>query len=586
MPHPRGAGTPRHPHYTHPRLRALCRGLCGACVAALLLAGCGGGGAGSAPEWLRAPAQPVTLRTTLENDRAASRVVTPAGGTLTATGSDGTHYRLRIPRDALLSDQLITLVPVRSVTGLPLRGGSVAAVHLEPSGLQLLQPATLTIRPVRQVPAAEQVAFGYYGSGHDAHQYPLTGGPGGIEMRLFHFSGYGFGQAAPGDPGRQALQRASSDEARMRARIADILGRERARQLGGEEAAELGDLLSDAAIEYHDAVLRPLMRAAEADDRLAECCMQRYYAWERQIQLFGMGPDSAARGVAASAELERRRAEANASSLRIMENAYQKGMERAVRRCREEHDLRAVTTLLFLERRRQLLGGSADGPEGAAFDRAFDQMRGCFSFEVEFSSAFATRGPGVRLEHHVQAKVPYGQARSEAGEAATAPLRYVQYTAEGNASALFGAERMRAAGTRPGTMTVERVEWNRNLVAVAGTDCEGHDEKQERTATDTVTVTFRLGAPVDRTHYTFGYRPPEVAEGHGWSDAWAGAHPNELVSTEPARSGSDYGDQVYRIVLTGREPGLWRADFRRTDNPGSGLSGSEHSYLLVRHTPR
>ena len=562
-----------------------------ACAAALLLAACAGDVDG--PEWLRARARPVALQTELDRDRAASRVVTAAGGTLSATGSDGTRYRLRIPQGALLADERITLTPLRSVRGLPLRGGSVAAVHVEPSGLQLMKPAVLTIRPTRPVPVAEQVAFGYYGNGRDAHAYPLTGDPARVEMQLVHFSGYGFGRAAPDDPGRAALQRASAHEARLQARVAEILGRERARQQRGEEPSDTGDPLKDAAIEYFDAVLRPLMRTAETDERMAGCCMQRYLGWERQIQLLGMDAAGPRPG-ASDRELERRRMEGEASAARILANAYEKGVERAVRQCRQEHDLTAVSTLLGLERQRQLLGGDTTGPEIAAFRRAWEAMERCFRFEVEFSSSFDVRSAadGARMHNQVKARIPVDVGSTERRVPGSGPLQYVSHVTDVDGSKMvltdaLGLIRSRAAGTRPGLFAVEKLDWSRNPRVEPGTGCDGRDEEPGAARTDTVTLTFRIGAPTNVIHSTFRDRPADVRDAHDWSEAWAAAHQDEQAGTAAPSAGADFPDMLFKMVLVGREPGLWRVDFRRAA-PGAtaGVSSSEDGYLIVRHTPR
>lgn len=117
-------------------------------VVAVTLSGACGGGAGESvarPEWLDAPARPVNLELSLDRDEARARTIGPAGGTISATGADAARYTLRLPKGALLGETRITMTPVRSLGGLPLDGGMVAAVHLEPDGLALMAPATLTI---------------------------------------------------------------------------------------------------------------------------------------------------------------------------------------------------------------------------------------------------------------------------------------------------------------------------------------------------------------------------------------------------------------------------------------------------------
>lgn len=354
----------------------------------------------SGPGWLSASAKPVTLKPTIDAAAAVSKIITAEnGGTLSATGKDGTRYRLSIPGGALLSDATITIVPLSKVDGLPLSGGSIAALHIEPSGLQLMKAATLTIDPARDVPVAEQVAFAYYGGGNDAHRIPLSPDPRKVEMKLLHFSGYGFGQAPANDPGRRALERSSANEARVQSRMAEIIDRERERQSKGEQAQDVSAELSAAAIEYYDSVLRPPMQIAESDDRMAACCMQRYLGWERSLQTLGIVGDDATAAVP-NAELQRRRTEGNASAMKILANALEKGHERAVKACREDHDLNATARLLSLERQMQLLGMKV----GDGGQKAFAEMLCCFAFDVEFDSEFDNHVDASQLYHHVHAR--------------------------------------------------------------------------------------------------------------------------------------------------------------------------------------
>lgn len=573
-------------------------------LAAALMVGaaaCGRGGtARGGPDWLSASAKPVTLETTLDTAGAVAKVISAAtGGTLSATGSDGTRYRLSIPGGALLSDETITLVPIASLKGLPLSGGSVAAVHIEPSGLQLMKAATLTIRAQREIPVGEQVAFAYYGGGSDAHHVPLSPDPRRVEMKLLHFSGYGFGQAAPGDPGRQALERASANEARLQSRLAQILDGERGRQSKGERASDLSAELGAAEVEYYDAVLRPLMQIAESDDRMAICCMQRYLGWERSLQLLGIVSDDA-KGAARDAELERRRAEGRASAAKILANALEKGRERAVKSCREGHDLNAVTKLLSLERQMQLLGVSNENDDGGA--KAMAELRRCFAFELEFDSDFDNRIPHAQLRHHVQAKVAVdlgADAPKDDAALATAPLRYVQYlnrmdegitrSANGGYTwfSIFGFTHAEGISTKPGTFTVQRIEWDQNPIEPAGTDCSGKDTPQTGTRSDSLTVTFQTGVPTDIWRATYRTVPPQTMTDHTWSSMWSRHHEEQQVADAQSKDDPGANDPIYRVTLPRAEPGVWRVAFTRPD-PGTtpGYILAEEGHLIVRHAPK
>lgn len=574
----------------------------------LVLAGCSPETGGDGPEWLHSRPEPVKLDLALDRGRAVTKTITPRGGTLTATGADGTRYRLRIPAGALLSDARITLIPIGAVRGLPLAGGSVAAVQLEPDGLRLMQPATLSIRAEHGVPAAERVAFGYYGEGEDAHRYPLEPDPTKIEMKLLHFSGYGFGRADPDDPGRLALQRATAYEARLQSRIAEAVDRD-GQQGGAGLSAETAARLRQIMIEYYDAVIRPLMRTAETDDRLAECCISRYLGWERQVLLLGLDGDERDPAPApgtSEGQLRRRRTEAQASFQTIFRNAYERGVERAVRQCREEHDFSAIATLLGWERQTQLLGFvTEDG-----YQRALDEIRKCMNFEVEFRSIFDNRAPAnTQFYYDVTARVPVQMEPfpiKQKWEIGSGPLEYVRYDARGNPKdALFG--RVRGAfgktlevlgsgtisprGTRPGTFVVRSIDWDWNTVDSPGTDCDGQDVKKKKNRATSFTVTFSPGVPIEITRYTPTHdllgTGPSDSESPGWAMHWANAHGDEQLSIPGLGDPDDEMDGIYQVALDSiRTLGVWRKEFKRPDPGVNGWSLSEDGYLVLRHTPK
>src|SRR5262245_11670811 len=61
----------------------------------------------------------------VDHTRAATKTFPPGGGTLTATGANGTVYTLTIPPNALLVETAITMTPIVSVSGGDLPSDSV-----------------------------------------------------------------------------------------------------------------------------------------------------------------------------------------------------------------------------------------------------------------------------------------------------------------------------------------------------------------------------------------------------------------------------------------------------------------------------
>jgi len=107
-----------------------------------------------------APANPLNLQVTPDAAQGASAVMATNGGTLTATGADGTKYTLEVPAGALYAPTEIRMIPAASVQGLPFGQGSTAAVQLEPDGLRFSDVVVLTIEPRRPFPSTSRSSSG------------------------------------------------------------------------------------------------------------------------------------------------------------------------------------------------------------------------------------------------------------------------------------------------------------------------------------------------------------------------------------------------------------------------------------------
>jgi hypothetical protein len=77
----------------------------------------------------------------------STELIGPQGGEVSVTSSSGVKYTLSIPQDALRMEIPVTMQPVSSISNSPLSGGMNAAVIIEPAGMSLDIPATLTITP-------------------------------------------------------------------------------------------------------------------------------------------------------------------------------------------------------------------------------------------------------------------------------------------------------------------------------------------------------------------------------------------------------------------------------------------------------
>jgi hypothetical protein len=238
--------------------------------------------------WIFDPsATPIDLALTLDAGKAVEAVVPIEGGSVSATGADGTVYTLDIPANALLTETSIGLTPVTRVDGLPFGGQQTHAVQLSPDGLFLYEPAVLTIAPVQPIPPGEQLPFGYEADGRDVILAQPVIGSTDIQISVPHFSGNGVtrGLLADIEPDRRRI---GGDAER---RLTDALNAEiiRIRQEGGEfQGAFLSNAYDAAMLEFEQQVVVPRVAVAGESCAKGRLAIESVISLERQRQLLGV----------------------------------------------------------------------------------------------------------------------------------------------------------------------------------------------------------------------------------------------------------------------------------------------------------
>ncbi len=248
------------------------------------------GPGGSTPIGALPPGQAVDVVIDLDEAKRVEQLVPVEGGTISATGADGTTYVLEIPAGALLLATKIALTPVASVTGMPV-GSRPRAVQFSPDGLRLLNPATLTITPTAPVPTDQQLGFAYLADGKDLIAATLDLGSSEVRLSISHFSGAGFTEAAAAvlDAAIAAL-RGGTIERQLESQLSLMLRRARDAQLLGEPIdPELFAKIDAIHKQYEEQVLKPRFAAMGEDCAEAERAVQTILSYERDRQLLGMG---------------------------------------------------------------------------------------------------------------------------------------------------------------------------------------------------------------------------------------------------------------------------------------------------------
>jgi hypothetical protein len=117
-------------------------------------------------------ANPLTVAITGDSSKAVRQSIPMTGGSIVATGADGTIYTLTIPEGALLSEREITLTPISSIDNLPLSGGLLGAVQISPE-IEFYNYAKLTIQPGGTA-AANTTVIGFAAENTGAEFYLLA----------------------------------------------------------------------------------------------------------------------------------------------------------------------------------------------------------------------------------------------------------------------------------------------------------------------------------------------------------------------------------------------------------------------------
>ena len=263
---------------------------------------------------------PTPLAVTVVPDatHAERALVTPQGGSVTATAADGTTFDLLLPENAVLSPVELTLTPA-TVTGLPLRGGSLAAVQLEPEGLRLLAAATLLVSPpggAFATPAGQRlVGFGWHGTGAELHLAPSLDLDGARQLELYHFSGVGLGAG-------------TGDELAAQARDHPPTSAE-------DQAAQglAGGGSSEPVLRAFGQQVLSTCQAAAANEALLDAAYTQYVAWKGLVTGAGLLATFAAE---------------DQLMTRALADGLRHGVEQASETCQRDHDPAQAAVILRL----------------------------------------------------------------------------------------------------------------------------------------------------------------------------------------------------------------------------------------------
>lgn len=141
---------------------------------------------------------PARVRPTLDQGGATASDIGRDGGSVTATGADGTRFTLTIPAGALLDPANVSLAPLASAGKLPMGARGLHAVQIGPAGRDLLKPASLAIAPPRLPSKSVLTGIGFDTGGKQFHLTPVSRSGSEATLEVFELEGLGIASARAG----------------------------------------------------------------------------------------------------------------------------------------------------------------------------------------------------------------------------------------------------------------------------------------------------------------------------------------------------------------------------------------------------
>ena len=219
------------------------------------------------------------------DDQVSNDDPTLLGATLSATGPDGTVYRLTVPDGALATETTVTMTPWKSASGTGIAGGRLFGVRLTPSGTEFLLPVTLRINAPG--PDALPAVTSTRESG-TSYGYPAALETDKLVLQLTHFSEF-YGAQGEGTSIKTVDPATLNPRQALAAEMERLLREERNRQLNGEDPdPTLLDKIEQLMRAYYNNVVAPKLAGMRVSCAQAEAHTGHVVGFARQAALLGI----------------------------------------------------------------------------------------------------------------------------------------------------------------------------------------------------------------------------------------------------------------------------------------------------------
>lgn len=484
---------------------------------------------------------PLSVRARPDAGRAVGASIGAAGGTVSATGADGTTYTLVVPPEALLYTEAVTLTPVAGIEGLPSQINNARAVAIEPPGLGFIEPATLTISPsTNGGSGTRSIGLAYEGSGSNFHlRRPIsppsvhvvssTLAGGTSQLRVTEARSYGAATTSADDDVLAPLTPQTPTDPVDAVEHVDAT----ANDLSVRRAVLIWRMYTE--------ILRGELQAANANpDGPApndiDTATRHYGQWRGLVRMFGL--DDALRP-----ELDEAR--------QLLSTALRKAGDLALGRCNQERPAQGFALQRFVAYAKRF---------GLTNTRTQlqEQLKTCWVFRLTFTSHMTEQAPAFGYEYDLQATLTLRLADDASRLVGTGLETYTaSWTGEDNETCMF------TVGTTPKTFDAESGQRGLHLRPVSRTS-----------PAVKLSLTYYHNMPSETTTITCPSTPPITVPSTAWAQYFDQMHAHELAS-------GSINAQQQAVTNEGIPPWSYH---HTTTGPG-GQAVVENTTITLQHTP-
>jgi hypothetical protein len=308
----------------------------------------------------------------LDTANLVDALIPEKGGQVTLTLPNGAAFQLTIPEGALLNDQEITMTPITRIDGMLLSGGLIAGVELQPEGLVLDKPATLTITVPRGYNVKQMVGIAYHGKGTGFHLDLATGDGKTITMLIDSFSGHGAASGTKGDISNQAGQPTGSPADATAQQMANAV-----QQCLGQDVANCLPLIQQLSDTYQNQI-KPDLQAAQNDDTRIDSAGAEFLKWWHDVESLSLDEEITINGKLYN--LPSYISAGKALFSKGLRNAF----DQASKRCISQEDISQVTKMYDRLRVLALLSDDTQPPYD--LQTKWKDFEACSRYRLTFES--------------------------------------------------------------------------------------------------------------------------------------------------------------------------------------------------------